>query len=474
MSKSKCYAGTFLALLAAAGCGGDGMDGKDGKDGKSVEPSIGIVQPAHAYLGRRATVQIGGVGTHFAAGKTQVDFGDPNIRVEGVNVAGPGLLQVDIQVGPADPAAQDTIARIAPHDIRITTAGEPAETVVAEKVFDIEPPITAAAQDAGAAPAAPLQQGGLARIVLINADERNPFYASVPGPEITIQDPGVTIMTRTVTAGRIVLTLAADLKAGRAPFLSVRNPDGTSFVLPAGLEGRSLLIGERGASDLLLGEAVEGKLTKANDSVLYRLKVPAEEQVLSFTFPQAAPNAPQPEVSLLPESGKWKEALHVRRSEQSPAIAVVPGGATLHAVLRDRTLQGTYAFKVTAQSAAPRALEVSMPPTSPYQPDRQVNLSQGAAYLKQVAMPVQGQKHYYEFTVATAGWVHALTGLSGQALGAPVLDVLDGACASGRPLARGTGVNPAASFEAQANRTYCVSIGRPDNAAAPYSLLITR
>lgn len=116
MTTFQKYACT-LAILGTVGCSGPegpagsvGPTGPRGEAGSGVIPGVVSLQPARAFIGRHASIQIGAVNSNFDKDRTVLDPGDPNIKVERLSVLAPTLLQADLVIGPADPAQAETYA----------------------------------------------------------------------------------------------------------------------------------------------------------------------------------------------------------------------------------------------------------------------------------------------------------------------------------------------------------------------------
>src|SRR4051812_48214074 len=73
----------------AAGKDGTGTPGKDGT-GTTAGASLNGITPASVFLARSKTLTISGYGTQWTKEKLPtIDFGDPGIKVDKVEVASP-------------------------------------------------------------------------------------------------------------------------------------------------------------------------------------------------------------------------------------------------------------------------------------------------------------------------------------------------------------------------------------------------
>ncbi len=506
-----------LALAGAFGCGSEGPTGPAGPAGPQGMPgdkgdpgnpagstaSLSVLQPASAFLGRQVTLEIGGSNTNFSDGKTKVDFGDPNIKVDKVTVASPTLLKVQITVGPTDPNKLATYAKIAAHDVSVTTTGDKTESLSLKGAFNVASPLVFTTLTADDKPGGKLTQGGIGRFIATNLDYvQNPFNTQSTNFVMSFLGDGIA-GALAGSGGQVAGRAFIDVKASKTPNFAVQSPTplGTlaSFVLPAGQDS-SPVVAERTPVALTLGTAVTGKLMAKDDTTLYKTAaLPMGDQVVGLTVTRSKSKGKiKPVLALLPDSGKWADqyslgggpadlTVTIMDTVSVPYFAVAPGGGKeSYLVVADQNFDGGdgFEFGVTAKSAPALIQATFTAGTKPDAPNKQIDLSKGANYFKQPNLASHTEQHYYEFTVPAmmAGPMYAV--LAPQNAGDPndpTVDVLDGNCKTGVSLFGNPIDNTyfdAAPFSAKAGHTYCIVIGDTTFPFSPmigggYTLLVT-
>ena len=282
----------FLLLGLVGACGGGepvkGDPGERGDKGEpgtkgdpgQVDPALQVITPQALFAGRTAVLQIGGVGTTFAAGST-VDFGDPAVKVQKVELGSQASLRVTVEVG--------TAAKIGAHDVTVSspappTGGQGPEQVKLKGGFTVMASLLSVAP-MGMMTGATAEQGGFAELGARNLDYRdNPFYtgARIAGPFLQI---GAT--TTSATAIAAVALVDALTPAGTLQTqVTTVNPLGQTVAYvsdPA--DPAAVKVKARAATALTAGMTKTGEmLAERRATNLYKLTTTADNQTLLMSF----------------------------------------------------------------------------------------------------------------------------------------------------------------------------------------------
>lgn len=355
-----------------------------------------------------------------------------------------------------------------------TTLPDGIETFTIKGV-PIEAPLTPV--DAEGKPTGPLREGSnIARFAIQNLDPATPWDSSYL-PKIL--DERITITKLSAERDRILVTAAIDMDAPPSAALFVHPPGsgGTlSFPLPAGVAEQSLQIEQREPDDIQLGQDRRDKLLDANDSNLYRVPAPGDDQLVYMTLTRNVSGSALPALALLPASGKWRDRLPTvgvpaSVQDQVRSVFLAPAGRPLYPVIHDP--QGQTIDYTLSTVVADLYLPASPSPSAdPAAPNQQFVPTKGATCFQQLAVPEA--RHYFEIAPARSGRFAAITGLDPASRGAMSIEALEGTC-DGKRLTRAepdSDLNTAAIFDVQAGQTYCVVTSRSNSVGTHYSLTL--
>jgi hypothetical protein len=355
---NRIYLGTLITGILAStllACSGtDGVSGKDGRDGKdAVTPTPGSsgapgviataslsgIVPARGLLGRRVTLTISGVGTAFdKANKPKVDFGDPAITVDPMNVsvASPTALIVVANIGGA--------ATVGKKSVKIGT-----ETY---EGFAVESPLALKLQGTVA-------QGGIVSVTARNRDVENPFDTTSTGGFLTPvvytnvkatvlsggkAAAGVNVNLSSVKENAVDLLALFDVKATPATLdLSIESGPGKGAV--ASLAPGELKLAAR--APVALTAAVMKDVKEPGATDLYTFQTGAGDTLNSLTVASVGtvPVDATPRAFILPASGKFTDLIAGTR-----VIGV--GAETYYGIFWDSSGLTGYNYKIEAKSQA--------------------------------------------------------------------------------------------------------------------------
>ena len=211
--------------------GSPGATGPKGDPGTStVDSSLSSITPSAVLGVRPVTVTITGVGSHFKAGTTVVDFGDPAVTVAKLSVGSATNLRVTLNLAPS--------AVIGAHNVTVTTPG--AGPAGANEQLVLQGGLTVQASlyselPAGVMAAPTVPQGGLVTVQLRNLDYRdNPFDPSTVRPTggvaslLALAMPPTPLLNTTTYGNLGLVDALATAGTGLGMTLSTQTPLGTA------------------------------------------------------------------------------------------------------------------------------------------------------------------------------------------------------------------------------------------------------
>ena len=375
--------GICLALAACSGddgaAGKDGVAGTPGKDGTGTGTpggtSVNGVTPGQVFLARTASISISGSGTAWSKDKLPaVDFGDPGIKVDKVEVASPTALIVSITTSNA--------AKVGAHTVKVDEQ--------AYVGFQVASPIEVTVTGKAA-------QGSLVLVTVKNKDVQNPFDTSSTGDGVfsAKQFTGIdaAILDNGKPSDRVAFRVA-DVQPYSASFSATIDVDAkvaksdiviasgdpktpTAFVAPATLDVAA------STAKAFTGAASTNPIgAAALTSTLFET-TPATDTLytLSIAAAAGAPTGSAPSTFLLPAPGHFADA--AQGSATAPAVFVQEGTAKYFVVVEDLSGKSGYNFTLTNTGiAAGQALaEVEAN-----------NTSGGRAGRDHVSLPPQGRE----------------------------------------------------------------------------------
>lgn len=352
--------------------GSMGTPGTNGKDGAS-DPSISAVTPGTVLGARPATLVITGVGTHWKAGTTTVDFGDTAITVNKVDVGSPTNLRVAVTIAPQ--------ATVGLHNVTVNTPG--AGTGGANEQLVIQGGLTVQASlfaevYPGLANVPSVPQGGLVRTVLRNLDYRdNPFDLTQTRPISGLSTirgllaPPTPIVNGT-TYGSLFLVDALAPVGGLGVGLSTQTPLGQGVAFASDPKDTSApMVQKRDPVTLTLGAGVTNQGFLGNEqTTLYKLTTPADNYVATVNVNTMGASllggvvaAPRIAGALAPTTGRFAEGLPFDTSptvmagalkERNGVLYLPKAGDYYFALYTDSLLGSTdhsYDYSILAKAA---------------------------------------------------------------------------------------------------------------------------
>ncbi len=485
----------FLLLGLVGACGGEPIKGDPGERGDKgdpgtkgdpgqVDPALQVVTPQALFAGRTAVLQIGGVGTTFAAGST-VDFGDPAVKVLKVELGSQASLRVTVEVG--------TTAKIGAHDVTVNspvppTGGPGPEQVKLKGGFTVMASLLNVAP-MGMTTGPTVDQGGFADLSARNLDYReNPFYtgARIAGPFLQI---GSATMSSTAIAAVALVDALAPAGSLQTQVTTV-NPLGQTVGYAADpADPAAVKVKARAATALTAGMTKTGEmLAERRASNLYKLTTTADNQALLLSFGglgSAFTGAGAGIVgAMAPGSGHFGDGASV-----APSVTIsMMGAVTAYNSVMVLPKAGDYYFAVyasdqsgsmnhsyavtakTATSGALGSLKEPMTADTPAMPLGNLAALDKPYYGTDGAIDVAYESDYIKFKATKTGRVYlSVTATPGIRIGVGVRQadcqmVVAGTISS----SSGTAGN---EVDVTDGSTYCVRVAG-DAATTPYQLLI--
>jgi hypothetical protein len=286
----------FTSVLAAC-AGSDGAKGDKGDPGAPGDPgakgdpgngtpSLSALVPGHAFLERSVDVTIAGNGTTWADG-VKVDFG-PGITVDNVVVASPTAIVASVTI------AVD--AAVGKRDIKV---GD----LVYKGAFDVESPLKLTTSG-------DVAQGSIFAVSAKELDVSTPFDTTTQGDGLftPITYPNLAISGATGIAGEAQNVSLFSVDALVLTDVTIPAADAL-FSIESGPLGdvtkssSTLTVAARTPEAFDLASPPSATLT-AFGSKLYQITPPSGANFIDIT-----PTGANQVFALLPQSGKWSEAL---------------------------------------------------------------------------------------------------------------------------------------------------------------------
>lgn len=375
---------TFLLLGLVSACGGEPVKGEKGDSGErgdpgmggvkgdpgQVPPSLQVVTPPMLFAGRGALIQVGGVGTGFSAAAT-VDFGDPGIVVQKIELGSSSNLRVTVQVA--------LTAKLGAHDLTVTTPAAPAGGQGPEQV-KLKGGFAVLASLANVAPLGMMTgptaaQGSLVKVGVRNLDYRdNPFWTAT-------HLSGSFTQVGTVTDFTIARLSALGLVDALAPpgplptqVTNLGQLDQTLDYIADAADPAAVQVTARPPTVLTAGVTRTGETLADNYATnLYKLTTTADNQalLLAFTALGTGLNVAYSGVSLVghmaPASGRFGEGASMLTSGaggvMGPVTAfdnvlVLPKAGDYYFSIYASDLSGSmnHTYSITAKTATLGAL----------------------------------------------------------------------------------------------------------------------
>lgn len=482
----------LLGLVGACG-GGEPVKGETGERGDKgdpgakgdpgqVPPALQVVTPQALFAGRSAVLQVGGVGTTFAAGST-VDFGDPAIKVQKVELGSQASLRVTVDVGVA--------AKIGAHDVTVTspappTGGGSPEQVKLKGGFAVMASLVNVAP-MGMAPTA--EQGGFADLSARNLDYReNPFYTGtrITGP---FQQVGTASVSSSAISGVALVDALAPAGTLQTQVTTVNPLSQTIAYAADPADPAAVKVKARAATALTAGMTKMGEmLADKRATNLYKLTTTADNQTLLMSFSglgSALTGAGAGLVgAMAPSSGHFGDGASLATSvtvgmmgavSAYNSVMVLPKAGDYYFAVYASDLSGSmnHSYAVTAKTATTGALASLKEPMTPDTP--MMPLGNLAALDKPYlgtdgAIDAAYESDYVKFKATKTARVYLqVTATSGVRIG---LGVRQADCqtvaVSTNYSNSGTATN---EIDVTDGSTYCVRVAGDVN-TTPYQLLM--
>lgn len=280
---------------AAGQPGQAGQQGSMGADGKPADdtPSISVLTPRKAFLGRTIDVTISGASTKWTSPAT-VDFGS-NIDVKEVIVASPTSIVATISI--------DESVALGARDVTVTDG---LGMVTYKGAFKVDAPLTN-----------PVLHGTVAQgsILVGRLDQRDlstPFdIAGGQGngfPNLLMtSESGIDCRVNDAQSYAIDFLALVDVSAAAAD-ADIRVKSGLAGDTQDSLAPQALKIAARTPGLLSTAGPVVTPVAKAFDSALFSYTSPGKGKVVTIDMSWTSFKA-QPTISLLPENGRFKDAI---------------------------------------------------------------------------------------------------------------------------------------------------------------------
>lgn len=396
--------------------------------GGTVDSSLSSISPPSILGVRPVTVVITGVGSHFKAGVTKVDFGDPAIMTK-VTVGSATNLSVALTLLPS--------AAIGPHNVTVTTPG--AGAAGADEQLMLQSGLTVEASlyselPAGLTAAPSVPQGGLVTVQLRNLDYRNnPFDPASVRPTGGIQTllalaSPPTPYLNTTTYGNLGLVDAlAPAGTGLGMTLSTLTPLGTAVQFVSDVKDPNApQVTATTPVVLNAGAPVGNQMIVANNrTVLYRFTAPADNYVTQLTLSGLGSGllggvtaAPRVQGYMAPTSGRFADGLPIDTSATVMAGMLQGRNTVLYmpkigdyyfAVFTDN-LSGSmnHSYTMLAKTALGTSVSIKEPTggDTAASPVATVMLDK-YYYATDGAIDAIGDVDYVRFTAAKTGRVYA-------------------------------------------------------------------
>jgi len=410
--------------------GSPGATGPKGDPGTStVDSSLSSITPSAVLGVRPVTVTITGVGSHFKAGTTVVDFGDPAVTVAKLSVGSATNLSVTLNLAPS--------AVIGAHNVTVTTPG--AGPAGANEQLVLQGGLTVQASlyselPAGVMAAPTVPQGGLVTVQLRNLDYRdNPFDPATVRPTggvaslLALAMPPTPLLNTTTYGNLGLVDALATAGTGLGMTLSTQTPLGTAVQFVSDpKDPNAPQVTATTPVVLNAGATVGNQLIGANfKTVLYKFTAPADNYVTQLTLSGLGAGllggvtaAPRVQGYMAPTSGRFADGLPIDTSATVVA-GMLQGRNTLlympkigdyyFAVFTDN-LSGstTHSFSMLAKTTIGTAVSLKEPsggdtstlPVATVMLDKYYYATDGA-------IDAAGDTDYVKFTSAKSGRVYA-------------------------------------------------------------------
>ena len=396
--------------------------------GSTTDASLSSIIPAAVLGARPIAVTIAGVGTHFKAGMTTVDFGDTAI-VPTVTVGSTTNLSVALTL------AQTAV--IGPHTVTVTTPG--AGAAGAPEVVTLMAGLNVKASlyselPAGVVTTPSVQQGGLITVQLRNLDYQDNSFdpATVRPAGGVVSLPALALppmpFINSTTYGNLGLVDALATPAtGLAMTLSSVNPLGMAvrFVSDPKDPNAPKVVATTPVV-LNAGAGVNNQMIAAtNGTVLYKFTTPADNYVTQLNLSGlgtgllgGAKAAPRVQGYMAPTTGRFADGLPLDTSativtgmlQGRNTIMYMPKAGDYYFAVFTNNLSGStnHTYTVKAKTTIGTAVALKEPATgdSPASPLANVTLGQ-YYYGTDGAIDTAGEYDYVKFTAAVTGRVYA-------------------------------------------------------------------
>jgi hypothetical protein len=410
--------------------GTPGAQGPKGDPGtSSTDSSLSSITPSAVLGVRPVTVTITGVGSHFKAGTTIVDFGDPAVTVTKLNVGSPTNLSATLNLAPT--------AVIGVHNVTVTTPG--AGPAGANEQLVLQGGLTVQASlyselPAGVMTAPTVPQGGLVTVQLRNLDYRdNPFDPLTVRPAggvaslLALAMPPMPFLNTTTYGNLGLVDALATAGTGLGMTLSTQTPLGTAVQFVSDPKDPNAPQVTATTPVVLNAGAPVGNQMIAGSykTVLYKFTAPADNYVTQLTLSALGAGllggvtaAPRVQGYMAPTSGRFADGLPIDTSA-TVATGMLQGRNTLlympkigdyyFAVFTDN-LSGsmTHSFSMLAKTALGTAVSLKEPAggDTSASPVATVMLDK-YYYATDGAIDAAGDTDYVKFTSAKSGRVYA-------------------------------------------------------------------
>lgn len=410
--------------------GTPGQPGPKGDPGTSTagDSSLSSISPPSVLGVRPVTVVITGVGSHFKAGTTKVDFGDPAITSK-VTVGSTTNLSVALTLAPN--------AMIGAHNVTVTTPG--AGMAGADEQLTLQGGLTVEASlyselPAGMTSAPNVPQGGLVTVQLRNLDYRNnPFDPATVRPTggmqtlLALASPPSPYLNSTTYSNLGLVDALAPAGTGLGMTLSTLTPLGTpvQFVSDP-KDPNAPQVTATTPVVLNAGATVGNQMIVANGrTVLYKFTAPADNYVTQLTMSVLGSGllggvtaAPRVQGQMAPNSGRFADGLPIDTSA-TVSGGMLQGRNTLlympkigdyyFAVFTDNLSGSTnHSYSMLAKAALGTSVSIKEPAggDSPASPVATVTLDK-YYYATDGALDTLGDVDYVVFTANKTGRVYA-------------------------------------------------------------------
>lgn len=476
--------------------GPPGPPGPPGKDGTqpTLDASINSISPTSLPGARTSVITISGFGTHFKAGTTTVDFGDPGIKTTKVDVASATYLRATLDV--------TTAATFGPHNLTVTTPGAGQQGVdekaILEGVVSVDATIYSEPLGTGAA-APSVQQGGMVDVQFRNSDYRlNPFDLQYVRPQVGISAlfglamPAPPVVIDSTMYGSAVLVDALAPVGGLQVQLASRSPLGQSIqYISDPKDPAAPQIVARTPIVINFAMGLDNNTIAGNkQTTLYKMTSTADNYVahvnlntLGVPLRGGLVGAPRIVGAQAPSSGRFSEGLPFDTSPtvtvgtidaRNSLIYLPKAGDHFFALYTDNlTGSSAHSYKILVKVAAGAATDLKEPmtPDAPATPIATLTLDK-PYYSVNAAIDGATDADYVQIKASKSGRGYVAVSTSSGIRVTTGIYARDCATLAGSVAAR-TGQG-AASYEAAlvAGSTYCVKVTA--SAKTAYQLVVSQ